>query len=196
MQSRENVTRSLASRHCAGGVLTSPAFAVDSRRGGIADRRERHLISLLVDRRDRFEFGPASPRTIADAESCPVTTPGKAPAEIGDRLFGSAYAFGNSDLWVGGLGPDGVIPADSRFVESDGSIGWKLGWWRIASGTLTITGRRLDAPAPPLRASVPDGYGPQGFQASGVYFSTEGCWEVTGTVASSELTFVTFVFRT
>jgi hypothetical protein len=138
----------------------------------------------------------ASPLTIADAESCPVTKPGKAPAEIGDRLFGSGLAFGNTDLWVGGLGPAGVIPADSRFVESDGSIGWKLGWWRIVPGTLTITGRRLDAPAPPLRASVPDGYGPTGFQASGVYFSTEGCWEVSGTVGGSKLTFVTFVLRT
>jgi hypothetical protein len=133
--------------------------------------------------------------TIADAERCPVTKPGKAPAEIGDRLFGSAEAFGDNDLWVGGLGSDGVIPADSRFVESDGSIGWKLGWWRIVSGTLMITGRRLDAPAPPLRASVPDGYGPKGFQASGVYFPTEGCWELTGTVGGSELTFVTFVLR-
>jgi len=143
-----------------------------------------------------MDLAPASPLTIADAQSCPVTKPGKAPAEIGDRLFGAGLAFGNSDLWVGGLGPDGVIPADSRFLETDGSIGWKLGWWRIVPGTLMITGRRLDAPAPPLRASVPDGYGPHGFQASGVYFSTDGCWEVSGTVASSKLTFVTFVLRT
>lgn len=138
----------------------------------------------------------ASPLTLADAKNCPVTKPGKAPEDFGDRLFGSAAAFGNDDLWVGGLGDDGVIPADSRFVESDGSIGWKFGWWRIVSGRLTITGRRLDVPAPPLRASVPDGYGPHGFQASGVYFPTEGCWEVTGTVGGSELTFVTFVLRT
>jgi hypothetical protein len=142
------------------------------------------------------DVAPASPLTIADAERCPVTKPGKAPAEIGDRLFGSAQAIGNTDLWVGGLGPDGVIPADSRFVKIDGSIGWKFGWWRIVPGALMITGRRLDAPAPPLRASVPDGYGPLGFQASGVYFSTEGCWEVSGTVGSSKLTFVTFVLRT
>jgi hypothetical protein len=134
--------------------------------------------------------------TVSDAANCPVTQPGAAPADIADRLFGSASAFGNSDLWVGGLGEDGVILADSRFVESDGSIGWKFGWWRIASGTLAITGRRLDAQGPPPRALVPDGYGPRGFQASGVYFPTEGCWEVTGTVAGSELTFVTFVLRT
>ena len=138
----------------------------------------------------------ASPLTLADAKSCPATKPVKAPADIGDLLFGYTSAFGNSDLWVGGLGENGVILADSRMLESDGSIGWKFGWWRIAPGTLTITGRRLDAPAPPARASVPEGYGPEGFQASGVSFPTEGCWEITGSVGGSTLTFVTFVLRT
>ena len=133
---------------------------------------------------------------MADAKNCPVTRPVKAPANFEDRLFGSSVAFGNDDLWVGGLGDDGVILADPRFVESDGSIGWKFGWWRIVSGELTITGRRIDAPGPPLRGAAGDGYGSHGFQASGVYFPTEGCWEVTGTVGSSDLTFVTFVLRT
>ncbi|HET9344262.1 MAG TPA: hypothetical protein VFO05_01065 [Candidatus Limnocylindrales bacterium] len=134
--------------------------------------------------------------TLADAATCPVTVPVPAPPEFRDRLFGSAEAHGNDDLWVGGLGPDGVIPADPRLVESDGSIGWKLGWWRIAPGSLTITGRRIDAPAPPLRAPRSDDYGTTGFQPSGVSFPTEGCWEVTGTVGGSALTFVTFVIRT
>ncbi len=138
----------------------------------------------------------ASRLTLGDATNCPVSKPEKAPEDIGDRLFGSAVAFGNTDLWVGGLGDEGVILADSRFAESDGSIGWKFGWWRMVPGRLTITGRRLDAPAPPPRASVPDGYGPQGFQASGVSFPTEGCWEVTGAVGGSKLTFVIFVLRT
>ena len=137
-----------------------------------------------------------APLTLADAESCPVTTAGRAPDDIGDRLFGTDSAFGSDELWVGGLGDRGVILADSRSIESDGSIGWKFGWWRIVPGTLTITGRRLDAPGPPLRGSAPDGYGSTGFQASGVSFPTEGCWEVTGSVGGSELTFVTFVIRT
>lgn len=127
---------------------------------------------------------------------CPVTRPGKAPADFAERLFGSGYAFGSDDLWVGGLGADGVIVADPAFVEPDGSIGWKLGWWRITPGALTISGRRLDAPAPPLRGEAGDGYGTSGFQASGVYFPTEGCWEVTGTVGDATLTFVTFVLKT
>jgi hypothetical protein len=136
------------------------------------------------------------PVTIDDANECPVTRPGTAPTDFAERLFGSGSAFGSDDLWVGGLGPDGVIIADPRFVEADGSVGWKLGWWRITPGTLTITGRRLDAPAPPLRGEAGDGYGTSGFQASGVYFPTEGCWEVTGTVSGATLTFVTFVLKT
>jgi len=176
---------------CSPAMSPSPAAAQPSPIGSGASSSPSSSIAAT-----RAISASASPLTIADAESCPVTKPGQAPAEIGDRLFGSADAFGNSDLWVGGLGADGVIAADPRFVESDGSIGWKFGWWRIVSGALTITGQRLDAAAPPLRASVPDGYGPAGFQASGVYFSTEGCWEISGFVSSSKLTFVTFVLRT
>lgn len=132
--------------------------------------------------------------TLADAATCPVTEPRQAPDTVGN-LWGKGSAFGNDDLWVGGLGEKGIILVDDRFVEPDGSIGWKLGWWRFVSGTVTITGRRLDAAAPPLRGSTNDGYGLTGFQASGLYFPTEGCWEVTGTVGESNLTFVTFVLR-
>ena len=56
-------------------------------------------------------------------------------------------------------------------------------------------GRRLDASAPPLRAEVSDGYGDQDFQASGVIFPTEGCWEITGQVGAARLTFVNVVIR-
>jgi hypothetical protein len=136
-----------------------------------------------------------APITMADARECPVTIPDSDPAEIGNALFGSASAYGNDDLWVGGLGADGVIEADPSFVEADGSIRWKFGWYRVASGRLSITGRRLDAAVPPLRADVPDGYGDAGFQASGVLFPTEGCWAITGHLGGSELTFVTFVIR-
>lgn len=138
---------------------------------------------------------PRSSLTLADATSCAVTTPTHAPATISDALFGSGSAYGNDALWVGGLGDDGVILVDHSFVNPDGSIGWKFGWYRFVSGELSIAGRRLDADAPPLRPSVSSGYGPSGFQASGIDFSTEGCWEVTGSVGSARLTFVTFVVR-
>jgi hypothetical protein len=74
-------------------------------------------------------------------------------------------------------------------------VGVKLGWWRRVSGRLTISGRRLDGKAPALRASVPDGYGDTDFQSSGVWFPTEGCWEVMGEVGTTTLTFVVFVIK-
>jgi hypothetical protein len=136
--------------------------------------------------------------TIADAERCPITRPGRFEPPSGvsyEALFGADYSHGNGQLWVGGLPANGVIAAGPSFVEPDGSIGMKFGWYRVTPGLLTITGHRLDAPAPPARGNVPSGYGDTGFQASGVYFPTEGCWEVAGTVGSTTLTFVTFVIK-
>lgn len=136
---------------------------------------------------------PSEP-TLGDIEDCPVTRPGAGPPGVSpDLFFGSGAAHGNGRLWVGGLWPDGVILADRRFVDEDGAVEMKFGWWREVAGELTITGRRLDAPAPPAHDEVPPGYGSKGFQASGVTFPTEGCWEVTGTVAATSLAFVTFV---
>ena len=133
--------------------------------------------------------------TLADAKRCPRTQPTSDPSPGGPALFGSSNAYGNAQLWVGALGPDGVIEAPADMVNKDGSIGWKFGWWRVASGELTISGRRVDGPAPPARGDVPSGYGPSGFQASGVTFPTEGCWEITGHVGSATLTFVIFVIK-
>jgi hypothetical protein len=132
---------------------------------------------------------------MADLAQCPVTKPSSAPTDIHASLFGSGSAYGNSSLWVGGLGDGGVIAAAGDSINADGSVGWKFGWWRIVSGDLTITGQRLDAEAAPLASDVPSGYGPTGFQASGVTFPTEGCWQITGHVGTASLTFVTFVIK-
>ncbi len=129
--------------------------------------------------------------------TCPVTIPLGASPGAQERPFASsALAFGNSHLWVVPLQEDGVIRAGPESVESDGSISTKFGWWRITKGKLGITGRRVDATAPPIRASIPDGYGSSGFQASGITFPMEGCWEITGAVGGATLTFVTLVLRT
>lgn len=136
--------------------------------------------------------------TMADAKACPVTRPSRfdpPPGVEHEVLFGADFSYGNGQLWVGGLWPTGIIAAEPYLVEPDGSIGIKLGWYRVASGELTITGRRTDGPAPPAWADVPSGYGDSGFQASGVHFPTEGCWEITGTVGSASLTFVTFIIK-
>jgi hypothetical protein len=137
------------------------------------------------------------PVTMAQAKACPVTLPRPAgpsgPAR--DAFFGWGASYDNGTLWVGGLWPHGIIAAGHGFLDDRGRVRMKFGWWTKVSGRLNITGRRLDGPAPPLRAVVPDGYGAGGFRPSGVIFPTEGCWEITGTVHRSELSFVTFVIK-
>jgi hypothetical protein len=54
---------------------------------------------------------------------------------------------------------------------------------------MEVTGRRLDGQAPALEAEFPCCY-PTRFQASGLYFPAEGCWEVTAKAADSVLTFI------
>jgi hypothetical protein len=74
-------------------------------------------------------------------------------------------------------------------VRADGI---KVGWFRPAGATLEITGQRTDAQAPSLEAHVPCCY-PTRFQATGLYFPTEGCWKVTARAAGTELAFVVWV---
>jgi hypothetical protein len=141
---------------------------------------------------------PARPVTLADARHCPVTTGHPVPSAVWWRelLFGWDSAYGNGSLWVGGLSPNGVVIITPDDVNPDGRLGMKLGWYRLTNGYLTITGRRLDAPAPPASGlTFPGSYGLTGFNASGVTFPTEGCWQVTGRVGRVALTFVTFVIK-
>jgi hypothetical protein len=136
---------------------------------------------------------PASKET---SPACPVTKPnGSTPP--GEQLGPNPH--GNGVLWVV-LWPEGgkVVfrPGGPGFVLPDGSLGMKFGWWRGAHGKLTIEGMRLDAPAPPLRAWIPEGYGDIGFQATMIIFPTVGCWEVSGRVGNTKtLKFVTQVIK-
>jgi hypothetical protein len=69
--------------------------------------------------------------------------------------------------------------------------------WLVAGGRRRAAAHRSAAgrPCPPARAPVPDGYGDGGFQASGVDFPTEGCWEVIGALPTTSLRFVAFVIK-
>jgi hypothetical protein len=131
-------------------------------------------------------------------DGCPVTAPNGStpPGEDPDR---SGNVLGNGAIWVG-LYPEGtvVFEPDGQGGRDplDGSYSMKFGWWRGVEGRLEITGRRLDADAPPMWGEVPDGYGDHGFQATGLVFPTEGCWQVTGRVGDATITFVTRVVST
>ncbi len=127
---------------------------------------------------------------------CPVTQPNgkRYTAQPNDR-DASGGNHGNEAL-VTWLWPEGKVvfkPGGSGSVLSDGALSMKFGWWRLRRDRLTLDGRRLDGPAPPMRARIPAGYGDIGFQSTALIFPTPGCWEVTGRVADGSLTFITLV---
>jgi len=140
-------------------------------------------------------------RAEAAAAQCIPTLPARS-ARPTPTPSAAGFNYGNAGLrvhlgWPNGRLAAGILPdgGSRATVEEDGSIHAKLGWWRGVPGTLRITGRRLDADAPPLRAHVPTGYGPRGFQPTGLVFPTIGCWRVVGQVADARLTFVVKVSK-
>jgi hypothetical protein len=131
---------------------------------------------------------------VVESATCNVTRANG----LGTFMEGLSPDLHGNALLSTGLWPDGTIvfkPGGPGFVTSDGALGMKWGWRRGVRGQLRIEGRRLDEPAPPLRADIPSGYGDFGFQSSALIFPTPGCWEVTGRVGNASLTFVTFVQR-
>lgn len=133
-----------------------------------------------------------APLTDEAIASCPVTIPDENTVPEGYYYWGN---YGNDVLLVP-LGSGGkIVPSPEQF-NADGSLNWKMGMYRLAPGKLTVTGQRLDAPAPPAQGYYDlEGYGDSGFQAGWVYFPSEGCWEITARVADASLIFVTLVVK-
>src|SRR5712692_4188940 len=98
--------------------------------------------------------------------------------------------------------PDVTLGLAEWYVNADRTIWvarnpWQAGgnkviWIRPSGTKLVITGRRLDAQAPPPRATPDRGY-PGGFTVTFLYFPTSGCWEGIAKAGSKELRFVTEV---
>ena len=154
--------------------------------------------------RDHATSGTSLVSRATSTYRCAATVPnGYAPP--GETR--SPTDFGNGRLWT-------QIPVDGRLVVTmtrppppgmvfgelrrDGSISTKFPWWgtRHAGGDLRIAGTRLDGAATPLRASVAPGLArAPHFWASTITFTSQGCWQVTGSARRATLTFVVHVTR-
>ena len=145
---------------------------------------------------------PESPPAAAKAAATAAPITGRCPVTIADdriRTHAGEFTHGDRSLAVG-LWPNGRLvaggPADHSVwgqIRPDGTIYAKLGWWRGVDGELRIEGERIDAPAAPLRADIPHGYGPTGFQATALIFPITGCCRVVAAVGDARLEFVTLV---
>ena len=136
---------------------------------------------------------PGPPEATRLAADCPVTqTEWFQPPE--DDAFSETPEFGHYYV-----NSDQSIIASAWWTEEPesylraGPNGIKTGWFRPAGAELIITGYRLDDASQVLDAHVPCCY-PSRFQAVGLMFPSEGCWQVQAKAGESELSFVVFVF--
>lgn len=117
------------------------------------------------------------------------TTQPVTPAALPDDVRSwaqDASVAGAATLWA-------IVP-DSRWItydlqpQTEGSpYGLKQPWFRTAPGQVAIDVDRLDGPGT-ANVNVPDGYGQDGFQVSGIRFDTPGCWRIVGTDGTSATT--------
>ncbi len=138
--------------------------------------------------------------------SCPITQPAN-PLFIPPSpypptpppLYAGEFWYGTEGLWT-------MLRADGTWGKSpyaNGLYTQKVFWWRQGYDyrtdpmpDLTVTGRRLDAPAPPIMASgATNGSRSDigSFMIVGVDISTPGCWEITGHTMGTQLRFVVWL---
>jgi hypothetical protein len=134
-------------------------------------------------------------RTAPEAADCPVTLP--ASSWIADLtglnpLPPTRFSwYGEKNVLAVELPIDGVY----RINAESPNLGAKVAWYRYIAGAVDISARRVDGSGPEIKTKTIDGYRPTGFNPSGIDFTSEGCWQVTGSLQGHELTFVVFVRR-
>ena len=186
--------------------MTSEDFFPTDRRSASMSRVRRSgtLLAILVASASLVIGAGWQPGTAHSAgqsvQACVVTTVKRAtrpPASVP-----ASFNYGNARIAVALSPPNGRVVAGRlpgggyrAEIRKDGSIDAKYGWWRSqAKPKLRISGHRLDASAPPVRASIPDGYD-RGLQATGIIFPTMGCWRITGRVGTATLAFTVLVSK-
>jgi hypothetical protein len=138
----------------------------------------------------------------APPSSCPVTLPPDSPfaPPASVKLSTGYFWLGTEALWTEAR-LDGTW---RKLPYHDGAFTEKVVWWRKGydwqaepQPNLVVTGRGLDAAAPPLVASRANG----AFNADdigsammvGVDIPAPGCWEITGQYEGTSLSFVVWV---
>jgi hypothetical protein len=172
------------------GLLTFSVPPLDSGGYTLAYRSGRAFVvqrpAQLVRR-----FRSRALLRIDTTQSCAVTLPNANRPPAQPRNFSW---YGNGLLWAG-LTADGIYAVPQDRVAADGSIGNKLLWattppWRAP----TVSGERLDAPAPPLRVLAVNrgSFSSAGNPSymSAVSFPTAGCWRLTARVDDVSLSYV------
>jgi len=151
-------------------------------------------------------LGQDQQKTLAVPETCSITKPGTQPfvppAPYAAKPSLGQFWFGTDRLWTA-LPETGAWIGLPHYTHGDPTFRQKLAFRRQGcdphaktQARLTVSGRRIDATAPPLQTDGPGSpswtAGDQ-FLMTGINFPTTGCWEITGRYESGEVTFVVWV---
>jgi hypothetical protein len=163
------------------------------------------LLALLLILASGASPAQTTEQRMADSipATCPVTKPSDKPFvppyPYPPRPYPGGSWFGTDRLWtaapVAWRGLSHYTPDDPTFRQ-------KMQWWRQGYDyrtepipKLRVTGRRLDAPAPPLISEVNNVAGTLPSMMVGINLPSLGCWEITGHYEADELTFVVWVAK-
>ncbi len=121
------------------------------------------------------------------------------PSPYSALPYAGEFWYGTEELWT-------MLPADGTWralPHTDTGYGQKIFWWRRGydwqaepNPKLTVTARRLDAPAPSVITSeATNAFHPDFGSAMlvGVEIPMLGCWEVTGHIEGYDLSFVVWL---
>ena len=138
-------------------------------------------------------------------DTCPVTKPSDhsftPPAPY--PSVGSFW-IGNEKLWTS-VTADGIWNGLGHYAPDDSRFRQKLFWWSEYydwrtenQPELTVTGERLDGPAPHVAADEHANAGwtndqEHPFMVTGIFIPTLGCWRITGRYKGEELSYVVWV---
>ena len=139
---------------------------------------------------------PPASCSITSQPGTAFTPPAPYPAMPPANYTGQFW-YGTADLWT-------MLRIDGTWAGLQSNAGYtqKVFWWRQGydastepAPELTVTGKRLDASAPPLVASNATNAVADFGQAMlvGVDIPTPGCWQITGHYKGHELSFVVWV---
>ena len=180
---------------------------MDNLRGGSMLLRLLPLLGLLL--LPQVSLSQHRSRIPAVPETCPVTKPSDRPfvppSPYPAKPSQGSFWFGTDRLWTS-LPASGTWGGLPHYTPDDPTFRQKLFFWRQGysphtgpQAKLTVTGRRIDSPAPPLLSDKTSNGSwteqDQAFIVTGINFPTVGCWEITGHYENDELTFAVWVAK-
>ena len=192
------------------GLVTTVEDVEWTKPGGYMFPRLLLLLSLLLLPQTSLaqQSGTAGPNDVPD--TCPVTKPLDRPLvppmPYPAKAYPGSFYFGTDELWTV-LPENGTWKGASPHSPSYPTTRQKFVWfrhpydWRREPQDLTVTGRRLDAPAPPLTADQSKNASCCWAHHEGAYINTVlsipalGCWQITLHNEPDELTFVVWVAK-